>query len=114
MIDAGCQNPNRSAHAKRIPTLPASARPENTTGLSVDEVNKGAKLFVGKCARCHPLYDPRPYTNTEFNHWMMKMGKEARLKPAQEDLLERYLGAFRGSPTNSISAKLSETPGAAK
>jgi hypothetical protein len=93
--ELGCQGPTLPANAHRIRTLPFSAKPANTAGLSAQEINVGRKLFIAKCARCHPLYDPSPYSDVEWSRWMTKMSKKARLKPVQEDVLRRYLGAFR-------------------
>jgi hypothetical protein len=95
VCQAGCQNPKPLARAQWIKTLSPSARPANTGGLSVQEINNGAKLLIAKCARCHPLYDPSPYTDAEWSQWMTKMTKKVRLKPEQEELLWRYLEAFR-------------------
>jgi hypothetical protein len=93
--EMGCESPAPSARTKRIPTLSVDARPANTAGLSTEEINRAAKLFVGKCARCHPLYDPTPYNDVEWGNWMTKMSKKAHLKAEQAELLSRYLGAFR-------------------
>lgn len=42
--------------------------------------------------------DPAAYSDAEWRFWMKKMSKKARLKPDQEQLLARYLGAIRISP----------------
>jgi hypothetical protein len=91
----GCENLQASAKAKPIPTLPVSARPANTNGLSAEQISQGARLCVAKCVRCHPLYDPNFYNDTQWSTWMTKMSRKAHLKAAQEQLLREYLGAFR-------------------
>jgi hypothetical protein len=93
--EVGCQGPTLPAKTKKTRTLPSSARPANTAELSADEVNRGAKLCLAKCARCHPLYDPSAYSDVEWQQWMTRMSKKARLKTGQEELLSRYLQAFR-------------------
>ena len=91
----GCENLQASAKAKPIPTLPVSARPANTSGLSAEQISRGARLCVSKCVRCHPLYDPSFYGDAEWSTWMTKMSRKAHLKAEQEQLLREYLGAFR-------------------
>jgi len=49
------------------------------------------KLYVNRCAKCHKMYDPAKYTAAQWDTWMDKMGKKARLKPAQKDALEEYI-----------------------
>jgi len=95
LFAVGCQGSSPPAKARRIPVLPPSARPTNTAGLSSGQINQAARLWVGKCARCHPLYDPGAYRDEEWGHWMLKMSQKAHLKPDQDELLSRYLGGFR-------------------
>jgi hypothetical protein len=96
--EVGCQSPKGAASARHLRTLPPSARPPITAGLSTEDVSQGAKLVVAKCARCHPLYDPNAYTDVQWDLWMIKMSKKAHLKTEQQELLSRYLGAFRTGP----------------
>jgi hypothetical protein len=64
--------------------------------LSTKETEAARKLYNLKCAKCHKFYDPAGYTQSEWDEWMLKMSKKSKLKPAQHDLLSRYLGAMRG------------------
>jgi len=66
-----------------------------TAGLSEAEIGQAVKLCTAKCLRCHALYDPAAYTDTEWHSWTEKMTTKAHLKPQQAELLWRYLGAFR-------------------
>jgi nitrate/TMAO reductase-like tetraheme cytochrome c subunit len=63
--------------------------------LSPREVKEAQKLYNLKCAKCHKFYDPAGYTQPEWDEWMRKMSKKSKLKPAQHDLLSRYLEAMR-------------------
>lgn len=71
---AGCAAPARE-HEAPVGWEPASAR----------------KLYVTKCARCHKLYDPSKYSDAEWQKWMTKMTKKAKLTPAQEEVLTQYI-----------------------
>ncbi len=69
--------------------------------LTSSELKDGRKLYVTKCARCHKFYDPAKYPEAEWNSWMEKMSKKAKLKPDQKELLARYLNTFRTGNTNA-------------
>ena len=92
---AGCQT-EPTSHPKTSATVPQlEPAAAAAAGLSAEEV-KGAKdLYVAKCARCHKFYDPAQYDQAEWGSWMRKMSRKARLKPEQQELLSRYLGAYR-------------------
>jgi hypothetical protein len=53
------------------------------------------KVYVAKCAKCHKFYEPKNYSETDWRKWMDAMGRKSRLKPAQSDLLNQYLDAYR-------------------
>lgn len=63
--------------------------------LSALELKAARKIYVGKCAKCHKLYDPNQYTPEKWDAWMAKMNRKARLSPDQIDLLARYIAAGR-------------------
>ena len=56
------------------------------------------KLYVLKCAKCHELYDPKKYSDADWNFWMIKMRKKSKLKPDQFDLILSYTETLRGAP----------------
>ena len=63
--------------------------------LSAEEQAAAHALYLKKCARCHKLYEPAAYEDAAWGAWMVKMRRKARLKPAQYDLLVRYLDDVR-------------------
>jgi cytochrome c5 len=63
--------------------------------LTPAEQTRARKLYVSKCAKCHKFYEPRGYTDAEWERWMIAMGKKSRLKQADETLLNRYLDGYR-------------------
>jgi hypothetical protein len=69
------------------------------------ENSVGHKLYVAKCAKCHKFYDPARYSEADWQMWMTKMSKKAKLKPEQQAELSRYIGQnLRTSGgTNSVS-----------
>ena len=64
-------------------------------GLSPKQLTDARKLYVAKCAKCHKLYDPVEYSDADWNWWMVKMSKKAKLKSAQNELLAGYLETLR-------------------
>ena len=92
---AGCQSsaPNVRTASSSAPVLTAEAA--SAAGLSAQEVTDASQLYVAKCAKCHQFYNPAGYSQKDWDTWMRKMTRKSKLKPAQEELLTRYLGAFR-------------------
>ncbi len=91
---AGCRTapPSRKPNSS-VPVLDAASA--QAAGLSLQEAGAAASLYTAKCARCHKFYDPTSYNDADWRSWMTKMTKKARLKPDQQQLLSRYLDAFR-------------------
>jgi nitrate/TMAO reductase-like tetraheme cytochrome c subunit len=92
---AGCQSSAPGGHpgSDSIPALTADAA--QAARLSAQEVSDANALYVVKCAKCHKFYDPADYSQKDWDVWMRKMSRKSKLKPAQDELLTRYLGAFR-------------------
>lgn len=77
-----------------------------TTGLSFialmavastpDEA-AGRKVYTGKCARCHKLYEPTRYDDRAWDSWMTKMREKAKLNADQYRQLSTYVLALRTS-----------------
>ena len=63
------------------------------------------KLYVLKCAKCHELYDPRKYSDADWEHWMVKMKKKSKLKPDQFDLIQDYTAKLRVPETGPIEVQ---------
>ena len=94
----GCQSSATSGRAgsDSMPVLTADGAA--AAGFSAQEVDDASSLYAAKCAKCHKFYQPADYSQKDWDDWMRKMGRKSKLKPAQEELLTRYLGAFRAPP----------------
>jgi mono/diheme cytochrome c family protein len=55
------------------------------------EVSVGRKLYQNRCAKCHKMYDPAKYSDKEWEGWMLKMDKKAKLRPEQREAVDRYV-----------------------
>ena len=69
--------------------------PARAADLSPKEQRAAQDLYEIKCAKCHKFYNPADYSQAEWDVWMRKMSKKAKLKGAQSDLLAKYLQGFR-------------------
>ena len=65
--------------------LAVAATPENT----------GKKIYTGKCARCHKLYDASKYDERTWDSWMQKMKSKAKLSDDQYRQLLEYIATTR-------------------
>jgi hypothetical protein len=75
-----------------------------TRGISAGEFsggekNRAEKLYKMKCAKCHKFYDPSGYSDREWDEWMVKMKKKARLNSTQYESLLRYTQDMRAKDT---------------
>lgn len=66
--------------------------------LTPPQLKAARKLYTTKCAKCHQLYDPKSYSQAEWQAWVQKMSRKAKLKPDQEELLFRYWETLSAGP----------------
>src|SRR5690349_16743244 len=71
--------------------------------LSTQEIRDARKLYIGKCTKCHKLYDPTQYNDADWTGWMTKMTRKSRLTPKQAELLSQYLDQKRATAKASTS-----------
>ena len=97
IASAGCQSPRGGGRAgsDSIPQLDANSAA--AAGLSSQALSDATGLYTIKCAKCHQFYDPAKYSQAEWDSWMRKMSRKARLKPGEQELLSQYLGAYRSA-----------------
>ena len=96
-VTAGCATTSNSntdmpeAHPRVI------ASRVNQAGWSLKETRRASDLYALKCGRCHKFYDPAAYLEEDWQTWMRKMSRKAKLEPNQEQLLTAYLAKARES-----------------
>jgi hypothetical protein len=88
---AGCRSVGAAGGGDTLPP----PLPPGTAGLAEAELLRARDLYVAKCAKCHRFYPPANYADSDWTTWMDKMSRKSKLRPDQEELLSRYLGAFR-------------------
>jgi hypothetical protein len=89
----GCKSSAPGGGSDSLPLLTVDAA--SAAGLSAREVSDANTLYATKCAKCHKFYNPSDYSQKDWDLWMEKMSRKAKLNPEQEDLLTRYLATFR-------------------
>ena len=92
---AGCQSSATvvGGGTGSVPVLDAEAA--RSAGLSPEGASEGRSLCAAKCVRCHKFYRPADYNDAKWELWMRKMSKKAKLTAEQEEILSRYLSAYR-------------------
>ncbi len=60
-----------------------------------EEFAAGKKVYTGKCARCHKMYDPAKYDDKAWDSWMEKMKLKAKLTDDQYRHLAQYVATLR-------------------
>ena len=105
LAGAGCAG---SAHGaqdfkSRLPAVDAAVA--QSAGLKAGQIEEASKLYTAKCLRCHKSYDPRSYSDKQWQTWMSKMSRKAHLDSGQQDLLTRYLRAVRDTPATESKSQ---------
>ncbi len=72
--------------------------------LTTSERGAARKLYDTKCTRCHERFEPGDYSPNEWQLWMSKMRKKAKLSSAEEELLKRYVESIQARREASKSA----------
>lgn len=78
----------------------SSARASDLNG---SELRAAQDLNDIKCAKCHKLYHPADYSPAEWDGWMKKMSRKAKLKRPQQELLTRYFETLRDKPATKAA-----------
>ena len=91
LLVCSCQSPTRD-HSGSLPPPPNPARAHE---LLPEELSQASAVYTSKCAKCHKFYNPADYRRVEWDSWMRKMSRKAKLTPEQKSLLTKYLETFR-------------------
>ena len=72
-----------------LPTLADSQK----TGIAVDTLSMGRKLYVNNCGSCHNLYKAESYRKSEWYKILPEMQKKTDCNNQQKKLIFNYLMA---------------------
>lgn len=90
-LGLGCTAPTPNPAAAPPVLPPGSGAPQ----LSDPQIESARALYIAKCTGCHKFYPPGNYSARDWDTWMRKMSRKARLQPEQEATLRAYLDLFR-------------------
>lgn len=54
-------------------------------------LQSGKRIYTDKCSGCHGVKNPAHYTAIQWESIMVKMGKKAKLKTEEFEVISRYL-----------------------
>lgn len=81
--------------------------PETT----LEDLQRGRTLYVGKCAGCHHLHRPDEYSADRWRTLVDEMRKEAKVSEEEGALILKYLSAastrLRNPPMREPASKVS-------
>ncbi|MGC8830410.1 MAG: hypothetical protein ACP5TE_11595 [Verrucomicrobiia bacterium] len=75
--------------------LPVILTGADNVSISDKDIEKARKIYFSKCAKCHKFYEPKDYTDEEWDKWMKSMARKSKLKPDQVEILSRFLKEYR-------------------
>jgi mono/diheme cytochrome c family protein len=69
-------------------------------GTTVQDLERGRRLYVRRCSGCHTLFLPSAHPPDEWPGWVDAMAEKARLKPAEREDVVRFLVAVSSDKPN--------------
>jgi hypothetical protein len=70
--------------------------------LTLKEAEAARKVYVAKCAKCHRFYEPKSYSDADWNRWMGLMSQRSKLRNEQAERLKRYLEEYRAGKIDKV------------
>jgi len=58
---------------------------------NLEELKSGRKAYIKKCSSCHHLIKPEKFTAEEWQSWVDKMEKIAKLDEGEKGLILNYV-----------------------
>jgi hypothetical protein len=63
------------------------------TGVSLDTLALGRKIYVNNCSSCHNLFKPEQFTIKKWEQEMPTMEKKAKISDHEATLIMKYISA---------------------
>lgn len=91
----GCQNAGLE-NKRVLSSFGAPSDPRWTqAGLTEERVQAATHLYLWKCSKCHGLYNPRDYQETEWQSWMDRMSRKSHLSAEENRLVLQFTRAIQ-------------------
>lgn len=65
----------------------------NKTGINLDDLSLGRKLYVQNCGSCHGLYAPKHLRAAEWPIILTVMQQKAKISNSEVEVIRNYLSA---------------------
>ena len=72
--------------------LPAETETAKAVALT-PELTEGQNLYSNNCAKCHKLFEPKKFTQEEWQPILVKMQKKAKLDDVQMASITNYINS---------------------
>jgi hypothetical protein len=95
LLTAGCA----AALRQPVPGDLASAA-QSWPGTTLEDLQRGRTLYVRRCSGCHTLYLPSAYRAGSWPALVESMSEKARLTPAQERDVTRFVVTLAAAPSH--------------
>lgn len=89
LLAVSCSAPKVVAMQPNDPVVPQMPAPPKETNTA--RIAQGKGLFEDNCAKCHQLFKPSDFTQTEWAPILTSMQPKAELDNDQMDLVRDYL-----------------------
>jgi cytochrome c5 len=67
---------------------------EKVTGMTMDQLKQGSRMYIRKCSGCHALHKPSQFTAQQWHPILMKMFERSKVKDSTtKALITNYLVA---------------------
>ncbi len=70
---------------------PTAANVDKRSAATLEQLERGRKLYIRTCSACHGLHAPEERTPAQWGEVIDTMAARAHIDSAQEDLIYRYL-----------------------
>lgn len=87
-----CSTKKSTGTANATPTEQPPVIEEVATGSKLTpELAEGKNLYENSCARCHKLYEPKKFTQEEWQPILVRMQKKAKLDDVKMASITNYI-----------------------
>lgn len=105
LVVSGCAAP--LAHAT---AADAARAEEQWPGTTVESLEAGRRLMTFRCTGCHGMKLPEKFSAAKWPKLLVDMQKEAKLKPEEKELIERFILTIATRPPPSLDGGLAGVP----
>lgn len=88
LVSCGTKKTTASNTPEQVPTIKEYVA---ATPTLTPELEEGKGLYENSCARCHKLYEPKKFTQEEWQPILVRMQKKAKLDDVKMASITNYI-----------------------